>query len=155
MRYPNPDNVRYPTGQPLAYPCQMTTRTAARMYPMHQHGAWLDKDGNGNTDLDSGHFHRVRNFKVLPDESDGHTHELTMLPCGAGAPRTTGREGPIQDTGLVAIGGTDMVVMQGASAGSGFPWKLVIGTVVVVGIAVAGYMMYKHGQEGGGGGGED
>ena len=43
--YPNPDAVQYPTGMPLKYPCQMTTRAVARLFPMHQHGAWLDKDG--------------------------------------------------------------------------------------------------------------
>lgn len=151
MRYPNPDRVVYPTGQPLAATCQLTTRSGARIYPMHEHTTWLDEGGNGNTDLDAGHFHRVRNFKILADESDGHTHELTMLPCGASAPRTTGRQGPIQSpSALMAQGGTNMTVMQGAG-GSGFPWKLVVGTVVVVGIAVGAYMLYKHSQEGGGG----
>lgn len=151
MAYPNPDKVRYPTGQPLAFTCQLTTRTPGRVYPMHNHGTWLSAEGDGNTDIDSGHFHRVRNFKVLPDESDGHTHELTMLPCGASAPRTVGRDGPIDNTNaLAAQGGTAMTVMRGAD-GSGFPWKLIVGTVVVVGIAVGAYMLYRHAQEGGGG----
>ena len=91
VNYPNPDRVVYPTGQPLAFTCQLTTRAGGRIYPMHEHGSWLDKDGNGNTDLDAGHFHRVRGFKIYPDESDGHSHEMTMLPCGASAPRTVGR----------------------------------------------------------------
>ena len=118
---------------------------------MHEHTTWLDKDGNGNTDLDAGHFHRVRGFKIYADESDGHTHELTMLPCGASAPRTTGRNGPIESaSALMAQGGTNMSIM-GGPGGSGFPWKLVVGTVVVVGLAVAGYMIYQHAQKGGGG----
>ena len=149
MNYPNPDNVRYPTGMPLAAACQLTTRTGGRVYPMHEHTTWLDKDGNGNTDLDAGHFHRVRGFKIYADESDGHTHELTMLPCGASAPRTTGRQGPIDSTGaLMANGGTNMSIM--GAPDTGFPWKVVVGAVVVVGIVVAGYMIYQHAKESGG-----
>ena len=144
--YPNPDRVVYPTGLPLAYPCQMTTRDPARMYPMHEHGAWLDKDGNGNTDVDAGHFHRVRGFKVLPDESDGHTHRLTQLPCGAGAPRMLpSPESPSQ--ALAAVGGN--VAMMGAGGGPKPMWPWVIGAVVVVGVVIAGVMIYKHAHEGG------
>lgn len=151
MNYPNPDRVVYPTGQPLAFTCQLTTRAGGRIYPMHEHGSWLDKDGNGNTDLDAGHFHRVRGFRILPDESDGHSHEMTMLPCGASAPRTVGRDGTVPGNALMAQGGTNMSIMGGAPGGSGFPWKLVVGTVVVVGLAVGAYMLYKHAQEGHGG----
>lgn len=141
--YPNPDRVVYPTGQPLAYPCQLTTRDPARMYPMHNHGAWLDAQGNGNTDVDAGHFHRVRGFKVLADESDGHTHTLTQLPCGAGAPRTLpGPEG--SSTALAAVDGN--VAMMGAG-GKRSVWPWVVGAIVVVGVIVAGVMMYKHAQE--------
>lgn len=68
----------------------MTTQTASRAYPLHNHGAWLTSGGNGNTDLDAGHFHRVIGFRVMA-APDGHTHDLTMLPCGAGAPYTVGR----------------------------------------------------------------
>lgn len=95
-RYPNPAAVAYPSTQPPKFPCQLTSRNAGRMYPIHNHSAFLDREGNGNTDVDAGHFHRVRGFRVLPDPSDGHTHELTMLPCGDGAPWPTGREGPLQ-----------------------------------------------------------
>ena len=90
-RYPDPDSVVYARPQPVGHPCQMTTQTVGRNYPLHNHGAWLNPSGDGNTDLDSGHFHRVVGFRVLADQSDGHTHDLTMLPCGAGAPHTVGR----------------------------------------------------------------
>jgi hypothetical protein len=94
-QYPNPDAVKYASVQPPGFPCQLTTQNPGRMYPVHNHGAWLNKEGTGNTDLASGHYHVVRNFKVQPDPSDGHTHDLTMLACGVGAPRGTGRDGPM------------------------------------------------------------
>lgn len=144
--YPNPDRVAYPTGQPLAYPCQLTTRDPARMYPMHNHGAWLDAEGNGNTAVDAGHFHRVRGFKVIPDESDGHTHTLTQLPCGAGAPRTLPSE-IAPGSALAAVDGN--VAMMGAPSGAPRIWPWVVGAVVVVGVIVAGVMIYKHANEGG------
>lgn len=145
--YPNPDAVAYPTGYPLKYPCQQTTRAAAKMYPMHQHGAWIDKDGNGNTDMDAGHFHRVRGFKVLPDESDGHTHELTMLPCGAGAPQTTGRDGPIMSVDGRYLTVPRSVDLLGPGLGaSGVPkWVWVVGGIVVAGVIAA--VVYHHVKE--------
>lgn len=44
----------------------------------------MDRDGNGTTDTVASHFHRIRNWRILPDESDGHTHEFTGLASGAG-----------------------------------------------------------------------
>ena len=95
-QYPNPDNVRYATTLPPPFPCQMTTRTASKSYPIHYHGAWINAAGDGNTDVDAGHFHRVRNGRVLADQTDGHTHDLTMLPCGAGGAHPMSRnQGPL------------------------------------------------------------
>jgi hypothetical protein len=83
-RYPDPDRIVRPTTDPPRFPCQLTNRSAGKLYPIHSHGAWVNRDGEGTTDVTARHYHRVRNFKVLPDPSDGHTHELTGLPCGAG-----------------------------------------------------------------------
>jgi hypothetical protein len=83
--YPDPENVVYPTTLPPGFPCELTSRDAGKMYPIHDHGAYLNADGDGTTDVTAGHYHRVRGGRVLPDESDGHTHRLTGLPCGAGA----------------------------------------------------------------------
>jgi hypothetical protein len=54
------------------------------MYPIHDHCAFVDRQGDGVTGVDASHFHYVRGGKVKPDSSDGHTHNLTGLPCGAG-----------------------------------------------------------------------
>jgi hypothetical protein len=147
--YPNPAAVVYPTGMPQPFPCQLTTRVSGRSFPIHSHGAWLDAQGNGNTDMDAGHFHRVRGFKVLPDESDGHIHEMTTLPCGAGAPRDTGREGPLQgyaaDGSMVSM---RQMQMMGAGAGVGVPkWVWVVGGLAVVGAIVAAVVVYRKGAE--------
>lgn len=151
--YPDPAAVVYPTGMPQPFPCQLTTRVAGKSFPIHNHGAWLNAQGNGNTDVDSGHFHRVRGFKVLPDESDGHVHEMTMLPCGAGDPRATGREGPLpgyaSDGSMVPI---QQMQMMGAGAGMSVPtWVWWVGGLVVVGAIVGAVVMYRRGHEESGG----
>lgn len=148
--YPNPDAVAYPTGFPQPFPCQLTTEAAGKTFPMHNHGAWLDAEGNGNTDMGSGHFHRVRGFRVLPDESDGHTHELTTLPCGAGQPRNTGRTGPLRG---FAADGSMVPIRQTALAGAGgapfkMPvWAWVLATAAVVGAVIGAVVLYRRGQE--------
>ncbi len=91
--YPDPAAVAYPTTLPPPFPCQMTTRNTAVRYPVHEHGAYMNGQGDGNTDVVSGHYHRIKDGRVLPDESDGHIHEITMLPCGAGAARSITRNG--------------------------------------------------------------
>ena len=144
--YPNPDAVAYPTGFPLKFPCQMTTRTAARLYPMHEHGSWLDADGNGNTDVAAGHFHRVRGFKVTPDPSDGHTHEMTMLPCGAGAPHTVGRRGPIMSADGTYLTVPRQIDLMGPSVPGGLPsWVWWVGGLAVAGIVAA--VIWHHVKE--------
>lgn len=85
-QYPDPDSVVYPTAYPPQFPCRMSTRTpnASRVYPIHWHGCWVNAQGNGATDADSGHSHVIRGGIVLPDSRDGHTHQITILPCGVG-----------------------------------------------------------------------
>lgn len=83
-KYPDPSSVVYPTTQPPPFPAQLTSKDPAKLYPIHDHIAFVNKDGEGTTDVVAGHFHRVRGGRVLPDESDGHTHRLTGLPAGAG-----------------------------------------------------------------------
>lgn len=143
--YPNPDAVQYARPMPPGFPCQLTTQTTGKSYPIHNHGAWLNAQGDGNTDVDSGHFHRVRGFKVLPDQSDGHTHEMTMLPCGAGAPRTVGRDGQQ----IVALGddGAPMVQFMAAPAPFWTPLKIVGAVALVAGLAVGGFLLYRHLEE--------
>jgi len=82
--YPDPESVIYPTAYPPKYPCRMTTKTVCNAYPIHWHGAYVDARGNGATDSDVGHSHVILGGKVLPDPRDGHTHQITTLPCGVG-----------------------------------------------------------------------
>lgn len=113
------------------------------MYPLHSHGAWLNHEGTGNTDVAAGHFHRVSNFRVQPDPSDGHTHELTMLPCGAGAAQTTRRDGPMQ-----LQGSDDLVTFYGATEPPKFsllPW--LVGAVVVSGLVIGGVLLMRSDEE--------
>jgi hypothetical protein len=141
--YPNPDAVQYASTQPTGFPCQLTTQDPARLYPLHHHGAWLNAEGNGNTDLRSGHFHRVVDGRVQPDPSDGHTHQLTSLPCGWGAPRTIGRDGQMPSQALM-MGADDPVPAPApmrVERPSMVPW--VVGAVVVVGLVVGGVLLMR------------
>ena len=143
-RYPDPDAVKYAKTMPPRFPCQMTTDATGRIYPMHHHGAWIDKLGNGNTDLDSGHWHHVRSFKVESDPTDGHTHELTMLPCGAGAARPVARESAMvpqyYQYGTQFAGPS--VLPEGHKPSSGM---LLLGAVVSLGLVAAGIWMMSGG----------
>ncbi len=90
--YPDPAAIVYQTTQPPGFPPQLTTVTkppegrpdAASLYPLHNHQAFVNAQGDGTTDVAAGHYHHVRDGRVQPDLSDGHTHELTGLPSGAG-----------------------------------------------------------------------
>lgn len=90
--YPNPAAVVYPTTSPPRFPPQLTSVTkppvgrpaAYSLYPLHNHQAFVDRQGAGVTDTVASHFHRVANGRVQPDPSDGHTHDLTGLASGAG-----------------------------------------------------------------------
>jgi len=116
------------------------------MYPVHNHGAFLREDGNGNTDVAAGHFHRVVNFRVQADPSDGHTHEMTMLPCGVGAPHTTGRNGPIQalQPGLNGLGDLAPTPTALPPTRPGFSvWPWVVGAVVVSGLVIGGVLLMR------------
>lgn len=92
IRYPNPANVITPTTAPPPFPPQLTSRgptpfeAASKrfLFPIHDHCAFVDSNGDGVTDVVASHYHRVIGGVIRPDESDGHTHELTGLPCGAG-----------------------------------------------------------------------
>jgi hypothetical protein len=81
---PNPNLIPIPSTAPPRFVPQLTNKRAGKLFGLHQHRAFIDKDGNGTTDVVDSHFHRVRDGRVLPDESDGHTHNLTGLPAGAG-----------------------------------------------------------------------
>lgn len=84
-RLPNPDLVLVPTLRPRGRYVRLTTRGInTRAYPVHEHEATIDRNGDGITDNVAGHFHRVRGGRVLPDEHDGHTHALTALPASVG-----------------------------------------------------------------------
>jgi hypothetical protein len=82
--YPDPESVVYATTLPPRFRCTMAIRTASARFPIHAHGVYMDRAGNGNTDTNVSHFHYVRNGVVMPSNVDGHTHELSRLPCGAG-----------------------------------------------------------------------
>lgn len=139
--YPNPDAVPYASTQPPGFPCQLTTQDPARLYPLHHHGAWLNAEGTGNTDLASGHFHRVVDGRVQADPSDGHTHQLTSLPCGAGAPQTIGRNGEMP---LTLMGADEAALTPSplqVQRPSMVPW--VIGAVLVAGLVVGGVLLMR------------
>lgn len=146
-RYPNPDAVPYARLHPVGNPCQLTSQAPGKSYPLHNHGAFIDSRGNGNTDVDAGHFHRVVGFRVLPDESDGHTHTLTGLPCGAGAPNLPVAAPQGQQQTAMMQGGWGYAPGEMMGPGGGFPWKWVVGGLVVVGVVVGAVMLYKHAQE--------
>ena len=83
--YPDPSRIVYPTTDPPKYRCQLTSKcTKSRLYPLHEHDAYVDEKGNGVTTVVAQHYHRVLEGRLLPDPSDGHEHRLTGLPCGAG-----------------------------------------------------------------------
>lgn len=85
MIYPDPESVVYPRAYPPQFHCRMTTKSnGGNVYPIHWHGAYLNPQGNGATDADVGHSHQIRAGVVLPDPRDGHTHQITTLPCGVG-----------------------------------------------------------------------
>lgn len=80
-RYPDPSSIIYPTTEPPAFPPQLTSQDAGKIYPVHDHTAFMNENGEGTTDVVASHFHRIRNGRILPDPSDGHTHRLTRLPA--------------------------------------------------------------------------
>lgn len=147
-RYPDPDAVVYATTMPPQHPCQLTTDNTGRIYPMHHHGAWIDKLGNGNTDLDSGHWHHIRSFKVESDPTDGHTHELTMLPCGAGAPQSVARPSAMvpqtYSYGTQFAGAGPSVLPEGHKPSL---LRIVIGAAIAIGAVAAGFWMIRKGEE--------
>ncbi len=138
-RYPDPDRVPYARLHPVGNACQLTSQASGKMYPMHNHGAWIDESGEGNTDVDAGHFHRVKDFRVLPDLSDGHTHDLTGLPCGAGAPNL-----PVAapNQRMMIRGANGEIMMMGPPPDTGLPWGWIIGGVVVAAAVAAGLYFF-------------
>lgn len=149
-QYPDPGAVQYARPLPAGFPCQITTDNTGKSHPMHHHGAWLNAEGDGNTDVAAGHYHRVRAFKVHADPSDGHVHALTMLPCGAGAARTTGKELLPVGAPVDAPDGTYIIQVQGAGMGRPFwtPWKIVGALALATGLVVGGMVLYHRHQEG-------
>jgi hypothetical protein len=69
---------------PMAAPCRLTTKDEGRAAPRHGHRGYPDSSGNGVTDVVASHFHYIRDWKVVPDLTDGHIHGLTSIPCGSG-----------------------------------------------------------------------
>jgi hypothetical protein len=67
---------------PMRQPSYMITRGAGKLYPVHIHKAFIDKNGNGTTSIDVSHFHRILSGRILPDESDGHEHGITRVLTG-------------------------------------------------------------------------
>jgi len=141
-RWPNPGAIVYPTTQPPGFPCQITTRDTGRIHPVHAHGAWLNAGGNGNTDVSAGHFHRVRDGRVQPDPSDGHTHELTTLPCGVGAPHLASTGGELMALGDAGVAPMPLAPLKPLSV-----WPWVVGAVVVAGLVIGGVMLMRSDDE--------
>jgi hypothetical protein len=141
-RYPDPDAVPYARLHPVGNPCQITSQVSGKLFPMHSHGAWIDQNGDGNTDVGSGHFHRVKGFRVLPDLTDGHTHDLTGLPCGAGAPNF---EAVSPGQRIVTVrdwNGAEVQMMAPPEQRSSV-WPWVVGGLVVIGVAAGLYFFLR------------
>ncbi len=146
-RWPNPGAIAYPTTQPPGFPCQITTRDTGRLHSVHAHGAFLNAQGDGNTDVADGHFHRVRHGVVQPDQSDGHSHELTTLPCGVGAPHLVGQSGAMTTFGDAAVSAS-MPGLPGLvrpPPPSLLPW--IVGAVMVAGLVIGGVMLMRSDDE--------
>jgi hypothetical protein len=144
-RYPDPDAVPYARLHPVGNPCQLTSQVSGKMFPMHNHGAFIDQNGDGNTDVDAGHYHRVKDFRVLPDLSDGHTHELTGLPCGAGAPNFEAVSPAQRMVAVPGWNGTDLQMMGAPEQRSIWPW--VVGGLILVGVAAGLYLFLREPEE--------
>jgi len=78
----------------------MTSRDAGPGHPLHSHCAFVDASGDGATDTDASHFHRIVGGRIRPDESDGHTHTFVGLPCGAGAVLPMPTQGDMRGNGM-------------------------------------------------------
>ena len=68
---------------PMVRPCWVTSQDDGPATPVHSHRAYVDRYGNGTTDVRVSHMHYVLDGKVLPS-ADGHAHILTNIPCGSG-----------------------------------------------------------------------
>ncbi len=127
------------------------------MYPLHHHGAWLNKEGTGNTDVSVSHYHVVKEGRLQPDPSDGHTHELTMSPCGASAPRTVSRDGEMTLLGDPSaatrqLTPADLAQIEASTNYAAQKRKTMIavalGAVALAGVlAVGGIMIYRGSDE--------
>ena len=82
MRAPNPNLVVTPTVRPRNLIQRLTTRSFGPG-AIHEHEAYMDRQGNGRTDIVAGHSHNITAGVIEPDR-DGHTHALTILPAGTG-----------------------------------------------------------------------
>jgi hypothetical protein len=69
---------------PMRQPSYLVSRGAGRLHPVHIHQAFVDVHGKGTTSIDVSHFHRILNWRILPDESDSHEHGLTRILTGRG-----------------------------------------------------------------------
>jgi hypothetical protein len=73
-----------PVQDPMRQPSMLVSRSAGRLYPVHIHRAFVDREGNGSTSISASHMHRIRNWQILPDESDGHDHQIVRIRTGSG-----------------------------------------------------------------------
>jgi hypothetical protein len=81
----DPYNIPRPQMFPMRNPCIGTSQDYGKLTAVHAHRAYPDAQGNGNTDIVAAHYHRIVEGRLLPDQSDSHTHQLFYnLPCGAG-----------------------------------------------------------------------
>ena len=80
----DPYKIPRPHLAPQRAPCYQAARGAGRLAPVHTHRAFVQADGSGVTDISVSHFHRIRDWRILPDASDSHVHGITRIPCGYG-----------------------------------------------------------------------
>jgi hypothetical protein len=146
-QYPNPGAIEYARTMPPSHPCQITTDDTGKNLPMHHHGAWLDHKGNGNTDVAAGHFHRVMDFRVLPDLSDGHNHQLTTLPCGPGMPNNVARGAMSVQQAMQQPDGEYLVRLEGPAKPFWTPLKVFGAVVLGAGLVAGGVYLYRRSQE--------
>lgn len=71
----------------------------------HTHTAqWDDDSGDGETSEDEGHKHQIRNFRVLPPQPGGHTHDLPESASSKGKDKDKEKATKSEGT-LVAVQG--------------------------------------------------
>lgn len=58
-----------------------TTIDEGIVYGPHDHCAYYDQHGNGQTSEDDDHAHTIEGGQIGPNNEDGHVHGITSTSC--------------------------------------------------------------------------